>query len=553
MCGRSVLALLAGAAGMVLLVVSMAVRPAHSASGYRAHSVVRGGTLRLNESLVDFDYVDPQLAYRTDDALMLNTTAMLLVGYPEKAGPEGMKLAPIGAAAFPTVSADGKTYTFRIRQGMKFSDGSAVTAAAYQRAFERTLSPEMGSPVGVDIRLQDEIVGGEAFLSGKSQHIAGVSANGLTLTIRLTKPNAVFLPQMGMEWFTATKPNTPYASQGLNVFPSAGPYYIAARDPGRSTVLRRNPYYRGSRPANPDRIVFTPDTDPNKTLLQTKSGEVDMDLHGVPPTAAADLARTYGVDKGRFFVGPTTCVEYMSMNGSRPPFNSVRLRRAANWAIDRPAQVRLVGAYGGRRTDQILVPGVPGYRPFDLYSLKGADVAKAKQVGGAALAAGPAVNFVHTATEFSIERAQIAEYDLRRAGFRVKDVAIPAQAFSQVVGARDSTYDFTSNGGWCADYFDPYDYLNVPFDGRTIRDRDNSFYTYWNNPAWNAHLDHAASLSGAARVAAYAKLDHELMAMYAPVVPYLIDNARYFVSSRVHNWIFSRYFGGPYLNALSVR
>jgi peptide/nickel transport system substrate-binding protein len=241
------------------------------------------------------------------------------------------------------------------------------------------------------------------------------------------------------------------------------------------------------------------------------------------------------------------------MNASRPPFNNVRLRRAANWAIDRPAQLRLIGAYGGRRTDQILVPGVPGYRPFDLYSLKGADVAKAKQVGGAALAAGPAVNFVHTATTFSIERAQIAEHDLRGAGFRVKDVSIPARAFSQVVGARDSKYDFTSNGVWCGDYFDPYDYLNLPFDGRTVRDRDNSFYTYWTNPAWNAQLDHAASLSGAARIAEYARLDHELMARYAPVVPYLIDNARYFVSSRVHNWIFSRYFGAPYLNALSVR
>src|ERR1044071_4547523 len=119
MWGRSVLALLAGAVGIALFVVSMAVGPARSASGARAHSVAaRGGTLRLNESLFDFDYVDPQLAYRTDDTLMLNTTAMLLVGYPDKAGPEGMKLIPIGASAFPAVSADGKTYTFRIRPGM---------------------------------------------------------------------------------------------------------------------------------------------------------------------------------------------------------------------------------------------------------------------------------------------------------------------------------------------------------------------------------------------------------------------------------------------------
>src|SRR6202008_1927722 len=133
------------------------------------------------------------------------------------------------------------------------------------------------------------------------------------------------------------------------------------------------------------------------------------------------------------------------------------------------------------------------------------------------------------ATTFSKWREANEEPDLRRAGFRVKNVSIPARAFSRVVGARDSTYDITSNGVWCGDYFDPYDYLNLPFDGRTVRDRDNSFYTYWNTPAGNAKLDHAATLSGAARRAESARLDHELMARYAPVVPYLIDNARYFV------------------------
>ena len=74
----------------------------------------------------------------------------------------------------------------------------------------------------------------------------------------------------------------------------------------------------------------------------------------------------------------------------------------------------------------------------------------------------------------------------------------------------------------------------------------------FDNPAFNKGLDRAASLSGAARAAAYAKLDHDLMVKYAPVVPYLIPTSRYFTAARVKNWIYSTYFGAPYLNALAI-
>ena len=539
--------------GVSLLVAAMTVAGA-SGSTKKAGSAAaaKGGTLKLNESSGDFDYVDPQIAYRTDDWAMLNTTSMPLVGFPEKAGAAGSQLHPVAATAFPTVSKDGKTYTFHIHSGLKFSDGSVVTAASFQRAFERTLSPKMGSPVGVNIHLDTEIVGATAFLNGKASRISGISAKGNTLVIHLTRPNATFVSQLGMQWFTATKTNTKYTSQGLNVFPSAGPYYIASRDANRSTVLKRNPFYKGSRPANPDEIVFTPNVDPDQSLLQIKAGQADLDIVGNVATSSAGLAKQYGVNKGRFQVGPTACVSYMAMNNARAPFNNLALRKAVNWAIDRPAQVRLLGAYAGRRTDQILVPGVPGYRPFNVYALKGADVAKAKQVGGAAIASAPEINFVHTSTPTSTNRAQVAEFNLKQAGFKVKDIPTPATTFYQVVGSRNSTYNFTSNGGWCADYFDPYDFINVLFDGRTIQANNNVFYSYFNNATFNKQIDQASLLSGAARAKAYAKLDQELMVKYAPVVPYLVINDHFFTSARLHNWIYSAYFGLPYINALTV-
>jgi ABC-type transport system substrate-binding protein len=338
----------------------------------------------------------------------------------------------------------------------------------------------------------------------------------------------------------------------VNTFAAAGPYYISSRDPGRSTVLKRNPFYKGNRPANPDQIVFTPNVNVDQSLLQVKAGQSDLDIGGIPPTAASDLANQYGVNKGRFYVGPTSCVNYMSMNNARAPFNNVNLRKAVEYAIDRPAQVRLLGAYAGKRTDQILVPGIPGYKPFNVYPLAGANVAKAKQVGGSAIASAATINFVHTTSSYSTNRAQVAEYNLKQVGFKVNDVPTPSTSFYQVVGVKNSTYDMTSNGGWCADYFDPYDYLNVLFDGRNIQPANNVGYTYFNNAQFNAGLDHAASLSGAARAKAYAALDQQLMVKYAPAVPYLISTNRYFSASRVHNWIYSSYFGLPYLNALTV-
>lgn len=539
--------------GVVLLVAATTVGAATSATKKAGSAEAKkGGTLRINQAASDFDFVDPQLAFRTDDSAMLYPTAMQLVSFPEKSGAAGSQLYPQAATAFPTISKDGKTYTFHIRSGMKFSDGTPVTAAAWQRSWERVLSPKMGSPLGVNLDLQNTVVGGTAFLAGKTAHISGISAKGLTLTFHLTKPNPTFVSILSMMWFTAVKPDMAYSADGLNVYPAAGPYYIKSRDAGRSTVLARNPYYKGNRPANPDQIVFTPNVNIDQSLLQVKAGQSDLDMIGIPPTAAADLAKQYNINKSRFYVGSTSCVNYMGMNTARAPFDNVNLRKAVNYAIDRPAQVRLLGAYAGKRTNQILVPGLPGYKAYQAYPIKGADVAKAKQVGGSAIDSAPTLNVVHTTSSYSTNRAQVAEYNLTQAGFKIKDVPTPATNYYQVIQTKGTTYNFVTNGGWCADYFDPFDYLNVLFDGRKIQAANNNNYTYFNNASFNKGLDHASSLLGAARASAYAKLDQELMVKYAPVVPYLVPTNRYFTSSRVSNWIYSSYYGEPYLNALAV-
>ena len=267
------------------------------------------------------------------------------------------------------------------------------------------------------------------------------------------------------------------------MYPAAGPYYIASRDQGRSTVLKRNPYYKGARPANPDQIVFTAERRSSiSRCCRSRPGSPTSTSAASRRRRRPTSAKTYGVNKGRFFVGATSCVNYMAHEHARAPFNNVNLRKAVNWAIDRPAQVRLLGAYAGKRTDQILVPGVPGYKPFNVYALKGADVAKAKQIGGSAIASSPTINFVHTHERVSTNRAQVAEYNLRQVGFKINDVPTPATNYYQVIQTRDTDVQLRANGGWCADYFDPFDYLNVLFDGRKHPGREQQqFYAYFNN------------------------------------------------------------------------
>jgi peptide/nickel transport system substrate-binding protein len=551
---KHMLSLLFAVLGVALLIATAMVGVASSATSKHPTKVSlskahKGGVLRVNQSGTDFDTVDPGLAYVTNDWALLYTTQMLLVNFPEKNGQAGSVLFPEAATSFPTISNSGKTYTFHIRPGLKFSDGSPLTAAAYQRAWERNLSPKMGSPYGVNDQFQKVVVGGEDFLAGKTQHIAGITAKGLTLTFHLTKPNPTFVSYLSMQWFGAVKPSMPYTTTGENVYASAGPYYIASRDPGKTTILKRNPYYKGSRPANPDQIVFTSNTDPDQSLLQTKAGQTDVDMSGVPSTAAASLGTPSAT--GQYHVGPTACVIYFLLNAARPPTSSLAVRKALNYGIDRPAVLRLLGKYAGARTDQVLVPGIPGYKPYKIYSFAGANVAKAKQVGGAALANAGSLNVIHATTPSSVAVAQQLEFNLKQMGLKYNDVPTPGTVYYNTLETKGTSYNI-ARAGWCADYFDPFDYINVLLDGRSIQANNNTDMSYISAPKLNKQMDAAAALSGAARANAYAKLDLTVMRDYAPWVPYEIANDRFYTSKRVGNWIYSTYFGEPDFNAMTV-
>jgi ABC-type transport system substrate-binding protein len=509
----------------------------------------RGGTLRINLSTTDYEFLDPALSYEAPGWQVLYMTNLMLLNYPDKPAPEGSRLVPDAAAGFPRVSRDGRTYTFTIKRGLRFSDGTPVTAAAFKRAFERAADPQQASPA---IAFLHDVVGADARNEGEAASVTGVTARGQTLTIRLVRANPTFLAEVAMPFFAAVKPSMPIDPRGQNVYPSAGPYRIASRQIGSQVVLERNRFYNGSRPANADRIVITTNTDVNQSLLQVRAGQVDYDQFGLPPTAHDSLSTQYGIRKGgngRYFVNTGINTTYFALNTSRPALAKVHLRQAINHAIDRPSMLRVAGKLAGKRSDQILPPNMQGFREANIYPIKGANPTR-----GRALARGARdkITVLYTTSPISVSRAQIVKYNLEQIGLEVELKPQPFAVAIRTAGTRGADFDMFLIA-WFADYPDPFDFINVLLDGSNIQEANNSNYSYLNSPKYNKLMADASKMSGAARYDAYGKLDVDLMRNAAPWAPLSNGNVREFISARVTNYLFHPVYGGAIMNALALR
>ena len=509
----------------------------------------RGGTLRINLSTTDYEFLDPALSYEAPGWQVLYMTNLMLLNYPDKPAPEGSRLVPDAAVGFPRVSGDGRTYTFTIKNGLRFSDGSPVTAEAFKRAFERAASPQQASPA---VAFLHDVVGADARIDGKAGSVVGIAAKGQTLTIRLVRANPTFLAEIAMPFFAAVKPSMAIDSKGISVYPSAGPYRIASRSVGSGIVLERNTFYKGNRPANADRIVISTNTDVNQSLLQVRANQVDYDQFGLPPTAHDDLSRQFGIKKGgdgRYFVNTGINTTYFALNTSRPAMGKLNLRQAVNQAIDRPSMLRVAGKYAGKRTDQILPPNMQGFRDANIYPIKGANPAKGRQL---ARGASDEITVLHTTSPTSVARAQIIKFNLEQIGLKVQLKPQPFAVAIKTAGTRGSDFDMFLIA-WFADYPDPFDFINVLLDGQNIQAANNSNYSYLNSPKYNKAMVDASKLSGAGRYDAYGKLDVDMMTNAAPWAPLSNGNVREFISNRVSNYLFHPVYGGAIMNALALR
>jgi ABC-type oligopeptide transport system substrate-binding subunit len=200
----------------------------------------------------------------------------------------------------------------------------------------------------------------------------------------------------------------------------------------------------------------------------------------------------------------------------------------------------VAGKYGGRRTNQILPPGMAGFKRADnLYAYKGANVAKAKEVAGS-LSGIPELRILHRTAASDVNRGQIMRYNLEQIGFKATTEAVPfAQLLARNGDKKNGKYDLIRLG-WQADYPDPENFINVLLDGRQIPDEGSSNNSaYFNSAKFNKLMDDAAKLTGDARFNTYGGLDVQIMREAAPWAPIMNANNRLFFSSKVSNLIYN--------------
>jgi ABC-type transport system substrate-binding protein/tRNA A-37 threonylcarbamoyl transferase component Bud32 len=352
---------------------------------------IPGEELRISTPTEDGQYgsIDPLNFGFTDEQLMYATCANLL-NYPDSAGPDRARLRPEIAAAMPTVTRGGRTYTFRIRPGFRFSPPSneAVTAETFRRSIERELSPSNRFSPGP--QFVSDIVGESAYRRGAAAHISGIAVRENRLSITLVKPAGDFQTRISMPAFCPVPHSIPARGYATAPPASTGPYYVSSVQ-GDRTVLLRNPNYHGSRPRHAARIVYTNDVPTPTAVSLANAGAIDLlpqDFDNTtsffdPGSVLADRsgAGSAAARAGRqqYFLYPAPLLDYIVFNTTRPLFRDVRLRRAVNYAIDRRA---LAAAFGDAPADQIVPPAVPGFPAGRAYPLKAPDLVTARKLAG---------------------------------------------------------------------------------------------------------------------------------------------------------------------------
>ena len=485
----------------------------------------RAGGRPVARVLLD-DYPDIRDPAHPSDTPRLYATCARLMTYASGSGTA--ELVPELATAAPAVSADGRVYTFRIRDGYRFSppSGEPVTAAAFQRAIERTLRNPLFSESHAD-----DIVGATAYREGRAQSVAGVSARGDRLTITLERASPTLPARMATFYFCAVPANTPIRPRGWERVATAGPYYVAEADPGRRLLLRRNPGYPGPRPQRLEEIEFTVGTTPDRAVADVEAGRADY-VPRVPRDAQARLIARYGpgspaaaAGRQQYFAGPNPGLLGLLFNPSRPLFARATMRRAVNFAIDRRAltQYPIPEMLAGRPTDQLIPPGWPGYRDATIYPLGGPDLAKARRLAGGGRRHG--VLYMCN-LPICLEHAEIVRSNLAVIGIDLEIRPFSYTAMFTRIERPREPWDIAT-WGWLGEFPDPAQYVDQMF-------RWFSAASFLDRTRFGPRMRAASRLEGAARIEAYAALDRDIAARAAPIVP---------VTSAVHTDFFSARMG----------
>jgi ABC-type transport system substrate-binding protein len=485
----------------------------------------RGGIFRVGTTGASVQ-VDPQLSYVTTAWWLEYATAAKLYNYT----PSG-KLVPEVASRFK-VSNGGTRYTFFIRKGFRFSDGTPVTAASFKYAINRAANKDLNSPAAqfiTDFNAVD-IVGAEAVTAGRTTNVSGVRARGNRLIINLTRNNGGLLTALAMPFFQATSTKLPldrevFDVRSTNDLPSAGPYAFALNDANRLTKLRQNPFWKQgpgrTAPRNLDGVDVSWNLNERAAFDMVNANQLDQGP--IPAAEVQNVANRYGVNRSRFWVNASDCLGRLAFNNRSGLFHdNVAMRKAVNWALDRTDYVSSSAPYTLTPWTHFLMPGFPGsvtrpnLQPYGVRS----SLEKARQIAAGHYKDGRVV-VVYRSAGVSAARAQIVRRDLTALGLEVQ--MVPAFNPLDV----PPTWDIAVGVGYG---------LGVCYEN----ERDPAQILKWEiepyRPArakYSLKIRRADALKGSARLKALGKLDLEIARNLAPVAVMHTYNNRSFFSESV--------------------
>ena len=479
-----------------------------------------------------FEHLDPGRTYISRAQLTNLLLQRTLTTFRQR-GPDG-PLELVGDLATDTgrPSDGGRVWTFRLREGLRFEDGSAITSKDVAYGIARSFSPALpDGPTWLQQWLADTADFQSRYrgpYDGGAPTAPGVSTpDPLTIVLRFARPrlDVPFAAALGN---TTPVPRARDTRERYDLEPVAtGPYRIERYERGHELVLVRNQHWVSAtdpvRTAYPDRFVYVFGQNPiaatRRVLAAKPADQATISLERVPSELLLTVADNNELAAAAT-VGTTPYVAYLRINTER--VTDVAVRRALNCAFDREGYIKTLGGRGvATPATTILPPVVAGYRPYNAYNCgPNGDPGRAREMLGGRRVA---LRYGYRSNDQGPALAAFLTRSLGRAGFDLTTVPIDPAKYYSTVRTRDSGLDLYVHV-WGADWPTGQAVLPALTDGRTIGARGNSNTSYFSDAFVNSEIDRISAIGDLAQAArAWSALDEEIMRDHAPLVPLYYD------------------------------
>ncbi len=491
-----------------------------------------GGEATIN--LTSFpDYMDPALAYTLEGWNSLWTVYTPLLSYRHAEGAEGAELIPGLAEALPEISEDGLTYTLKLRQGLKYSDGTDVKASDFEHTIKRVLNLESGGSafyLGIE-GAEDYVKRGRA-----RGDISGITTDDATgeITIKLAESDGSFQYVLAMDFAGVVPGNTPFENMTKNPPPGVGAFKIENMRQSRGFELVKNdqfPQIPDIPEATLDKVTVEVVKNQERQTQDIISNKVDWAID--PPLP--DQLRTVKRDHAdRFEEYVTNSTYYFFMNERVKPFDDENVRKAVNFAIDKRALARLFGGLLEPGCN-FLPPGMKGYEKIEdcPYGDPNAapNVEEARRLVKEAGVEGTKVKVFGNDEDPSRPVAEYLSEVLNDIGFDAEPNIVEASVYFTTIG-NQKTKAQIGFANWFQDFPHPRNFMFL-VDGESIQNTNNQNFGNVDDPEVNKLLDEANANANIDEAAPqYAEADR-LLVEKAHVAPYGHRKLANFVSERV--------------------